>query len=134
MKALDTNVLIRFLVQDDPAQAQAASHYLRTHCTRDQPGFINRIVLCEIVWVLESAYGYSRAQIAEVIEKLLQTSQLTIDASEAAWIALAQYAKETVDFADALIATLNKQAGCRATVTFDKKAARLPEFELLRQP
>jgi len=57
MIGIDTNVLIRHLVQDDPGQSRAATHIMTKQCTRDDPGFINRIVLCEMVWVLESAYG-----------------------------------------------------------------------------
>jgi len=131
MKTLDTNVLVRYLVQDDATQAKAATSYIMKYCTRDQPAFINRIVLCEMVWVLESAYGYEKGQIAGVIERMLQTNQLTIENSEAVWQALALYKTVNADFSDALIGKLNKAEGYSKTATFDKKAGRLGEFELL---
>lgn len=131
MKALDTNVLVRYLVQDDAVQAHAASAYIAKYCTRSQPAFINRIVLCELVWVLESAYGYEKRQIGEVIEKMLQTSQFVVEDLEAAWLALEAYNTTNADFADALIGKINKAAGCSATATFDKKAGKLSEFELI---
>jgi predicted nucleic acid-binding protein len=79
MIGLDTNVLVRYLVQDDPGQSRKATQVIAKQCTRDDPGFINRIVLCELVWVLESAYGYSKDTIVAVLEKLLRTSQLKIE-------------------------------------------------------
>ena len=78
MIGLDTNVLVRYLVQDDPGQSRKATQVIAKRCTRDDPGFVNRIVLCELVWVLESAYGYSKDTIVAVLEKLLRTSQLKI--------------------------------------------------------
>ena len=81
MIGLDTNVLVRHLVQDDPAQSHAATQVITKRCTRDEPGFINRIVLCELVWVLESAYGYSKDTIVVVLDKILRTSQLKIESS-----------------------------------------------------
>ena len=74
MIGIDTNVLVRHLVQDDLSQSRAATQVITKQCTRDEPGFINRIVLCELVWVLESAYGYPKDTIAAVLEKLLRTS------------------------------------------------------------
>jgi predicted nucleic acid-binding protein len=69
MIGIDTNVLVRHLVQDDLRQARAATQVITQRCTRDDPGFINRIVLCELVWVLESAYGYPKVTIVAVLEK-----------------------------------------------------------------
>lgn len=76
---------IRHLVQDDPGQSRKAAQVIAKECTRDNPGFINRIVLCELVWVLESAYGYSKDTIVAVLEKLLRTSQLKIEDTQSAW-------------------------------------------------
>ena len=64
MIGLDTNILVRYLVEDDAKQASKAAHLIETRCTEDSPGFINRVVLCELVWVLESAYGYPLATVA----------------------------------------------------------------------
>lgn len=130
--ALDTNVLVRFLTQDDAKQATRAETFLKKHCSKEQPGFINRIVLCELVWVLERGYRYSRGQIVATLEKLLRTQQLRIENASAAWQALALYETTKVDFADALIGVLNHEQGYEKTVSFDHTAfTALVYFESL---
>jgi predicted nucleic-acid-binding protein len=131
MIGLDTNVLVRHLVQDDPTQSRKATQVITRQCTRDEPGFINRIVLCELVWVLESAYGYSKDTIVPVLEKLLRTSQLKIDDVQAAWTAFRMYQKGKADFADCLLGATNRIGGCEWTVTFDQPASRVEGFKLL---
>ncbi len=128
MIGLDTNVLVRYLVEDDAAQTSKAAQLIETRCTADTPGFVNRVVLCELVWVLESAYDYPRATVAAALESLLRTAELEVDAADAAWPALAVYRSSGVDFSDAFIGRLNRNAGCDATATFDKVAARLDDF------
>ncbi|TKS62518.1 MAG: hypothetical protein EWM73_02386 [Nitrospira sp.] len=131
MIGLDTNVLVRYLVQDDPGQSRKATQVIAKRCTRDAPGFVNRIVLCELVWVLESAYGYSKDTIVAVLEKLLRTSQLKIEDMQSAWIAFRMYQKGKADFADCLLGTTNRFGGCNETVTFDQAASKLEDFQLL---
>ena len=131
MIGLDTNVLVRHLVQDDPGQSRKATQVITKQCTRDDPGFINRIVLCELVWVLESAYGYSKDTIVTVLEKLLRTSQLKVEDVQAAWTAFRMYQKGKADFADCLLGTTNRLGGCDETVTFDQAASKLEGFRLL---
>ena len=80
MIGLDTNILVRYLVGDDPDQSQAAGQLIGSQCTQEKPGWINRIVVCELVWVLEGAYGYHRGQICEVLERLLRAAELEFDA------------------------------------------------------
>jgi len=128
MIGLDMNVLVRYLVQDDPGQSRKAMQVITKQCTRDDPGFINRIVLCELVWVLESAYGYSKDTIVAVLEKLLRTSQLKIEDVQAAWTAFRVYQKGKADFADCLLGTTNQLGGCDTTVTFDQAASKLEGF------
>jgi predicted nucleic-acid-binding protein len=132
VKGLDTNVLVRYLVQDDPKQAAHASRFIETACTKDRPCYIGQIVLCELAWVLESNYQQSRAEIAAVIEKLLQIGQLEVSAPEVVWRALDDYKKSNVDFPDHLLARVNESVGCSSTVTFDKKASKQPAFEFLK--
>ena len=79
MIGLDTNVLVRHLIQDEPRQSRVASACIENQCSREEPGFINRVVLCELVWVLESAYGFERARIAPVLESILQTAQFRVE-------------------------------------------------------
>ena len=131
MIGLDTNVLVRHLVQDDPGQSCKATQVITKQCTRDDPGFINRIVICELVWVLESAYGYSKDTIVAVLEKLLRTSQLKIEDVQAAWTAFRMYQKRKADFADCLLGTTNRLSGCDETVTFDQAASKLEGFQRL---
>ncbi len=128
MIGLDTNVLVRYLVEDDLEQAAKAADLIEQQCSEDEPGFVNRVVLCELVWVLESAYGYARATIAATIESLLRTAELEIDAVEAAWPALTAYRAGSADFSDALVGRTNRSAGCSGTATFDKGAASLEDF------
>ncbi len=131
MIGLDTNVLVRYLVQDDPGQSRKASQLISRECTRETPGFISRIALCELVWVLESAYGYSKETIAGVLEKVLRTSQFQVEDVQAAWTAFRLYRKGKADFADCLLGTVNHHHGCDRTVTFDQQAGRLEGFTLL---
>ena len=132
MRGLDTNVLVRYLVQDNPKQAAQASQFIETHCTEETPCFIGQIVLCELAWVLESNYHQSREQIASVIEQLLQVGQLEVMEPEVVWRTLDDYKHSNADFPDHLLARVNEAEGCESTVTFDKKAAKQPAFEILK--
>ncbi len=130
MKGLDSNVLVRYLAQDHPEQAAKATRFVSSECTIEDPCLVNRIVLCELVWVLETAYGYPRATVAAVLEQIFRTAQLRIERSNEAWAALSEY-RDGADFADALIALDNLRLGCEYTVTFDRKASRRKGFALL---
>ena len=132
MKGLDTNVLVRYLVQDDPRQAAVASRFIETQCSVDSPCFIGQIVLCELAWVLESNYGQSRTEIATIIEQLLQVGQLDVMEPDVAWRALEDYKKSNADFPDHLMARINESQGCESTLTFDKKASKQPLFQILK--
>ena len=130
MIGIDTNVLVRYLVQDDPEQAARATRFIVHGCSSDEPCLINRVVLCELVWVLEGAYRYGRGKVSEALEGILRTAQLKVEDHQEAWTALRQY-RAGSDFADALIAVVNQREGCEHTVTFDRKAARLAGFVAL---
>ena len=132
MIGLDTNVLVRYLVQDDPAQSKLATKFIEKNCTDSEPGIIGHIVLCELSWVLESNYQQSRDQIANVIEQILQVSQLAIPNTELIWRALSDYRDSNADFSDLLLSRINQASGCEYTLTFDKKAAKQDLFELLK--
>lgn len=131
MKGLDTNVLVRFLVKDDPDQAAQAVSFMRTACTAEDPCHVNRIVLCELEWVLESAYGYPRSTVADAIGRILRTSELLVEDADEAWAALRAYREYGADFSDCLLGQTNLGRGCESTATFDRRAGRMPEFELL---
>ncbi|MCF6301295.1 MAG: type II toxin-antitoxin system VapC family toxin [Proteobacteria bacterium] len=131
MIGLDTNVLIRFLTQDDPVQSKIATGFINSHCSDETPGFVCHIVLCELSWVLESNYQQSKETIIHVVEELLQISQLEIMDPETVWRALNDFKTSNADFADHLIAGSNLVSGCDKTVTFDKKAGFQPSFKQL---
>lgn len=131
MKGLDTNVLVRYLVEDDPNQAATAGRYIERHCQADEPCLISAIVLCELVWVLESAYDQPKHVIAGVVEKLLRTVQFAVEDAEFAWAALGDYRARGADFADCLIGRRNRAHGCEETATFDKALKGLSAFKLI---
>lgn len=132
MIGLDTNVVIRYLAQDDKKQSVVATYFIEKSLTSDLPGYINHITLCEIVWVLQRCYGVTKQQLREVIEGLLTTKQLIVENIEITWKALRAFDANNADFCDALIGQINIHSGCVRTVTFDKKAASLPGFDLLK--
>ena len=133
MYGLDTNILVRYLVQDDPEQSKLATQFIETRCTDEQPCHINHIVLCELCWVLESNYQLVRDDISNVIEQLLQVEQLDVIGIDSVWRALNDYKNSNADFSDHLIARIHQYNGCRTTMTFDKKAAHQTGFTLLRK-
>lgn len=124
MIGLDTNVLVRILTRDDPRQAAVARRYLRANVSAAEPAFVNRVVLVEIVWVLESAYEeYGRSEIAAVIEGILETAEFLVEDAVEMREALARYRAGT-DFADATLAATNAARGCAMTATFDRAASK----------
>jgi len=130
MIGIDTNVLVRYIVQDDPKQAATANHFLERSLSSAEPGWIAAIVLCELVWVLETAYGYARSPVATLLARLFEVDRFRVEAPSVAWRALEAY-RGGADFADALIALANQDAGCDHTVTFDRAATRLKSMRLL---
>lgn len=131
MKGIDTNVLARYILQDDEIQSHQATQFIEQECSPTTPAFINGIVLCELVWILETAYGYLKADIAQVLSHILRTRQFYIHQAEILWQALRGYEKDGLDFADHYIGQLNTHYECDYTLTFDKKAARLKHFKLI---
>jgi predicted nucleic-acid-binding protein len=129
---LDTNVVVRFIAQDDETQSPVATRFI-SRLSREQPGFISAVVLAEITWVLSRAYKASREDIAKAVEGLLRSAELIVENAEAAYRALAVYqASASAEFADALIAQTAALAGARETVSFDRKAAAEIGMRLLR--
>jgi len=128
---IDTNVLVRYLAQDDPKQSAVATRFIEGRLSAENPGFVSTITLCEIAWVLADSYGADRKRIRDAVEALLATKQLVIERSELVWKALRAWEGVPADFSDALIGQLAIAHGSEKTVTFDRTAAKLPGFELL---
>jgi len=122
MRGVDTNVLVRFLVRDDPEQARKARQFL-AGCSAEDPGLVNHIVLCELVWVLGSFYSYPREAIARALKEVVDAIQLSVPDRADVQLAIRQF-RNGADFADALIGIANLRLGCRDTVTFDRGAAK----------
>ena len=130
MIGIDTNILVRYLVQDDPAQALRATRIMEQCLSEDDPGFISLVTMAETAWVLDRAYGMSNVEIAHAIERLLQANTLALQNEQEVFTAMIALKTGAAGFSDALLGALGRWAGCAVTVTFDKKAARLKEFEL----
>ena len=131
MTGLDTNVLVRYLVQDDPEQSNAVARLFDTF-TAEAPGFISAVSTIELVWVLQSCYKAGSHDIQGVIEHLLRTRELLIERAELIWQSLRIFTKGNADFADCVIERCGQAAGCDHTVTFDQNAAKSAGMKLLR--
>jgi predicted nucleic-acid-binding protein len=133
MIGLDTNLLLRYLAQDDPIQSPVATEIIE-RLTREDPGFISTVAIVETAWVLERHYRYQDEQIARVLEQVLQADVLSVENEREVYAATYALKEGEGSFADALIAGLGAKAGCMHTLTFDRRASRLPEFELVPTP
>ena len=132
MIGLDTNVVVRYLAQDNARQAAIATRLIEGSLSADVRGFISIVTLAEIVWVMSSNYGASRASVAEIVEGLLTAPQLMMERADVLWRALKAYRESEADFSDAVIVELGSDAGCSKTVTFDRQAGAHPGFKALR--
>ena len=128
MIGLDTNVLVRLFVDDDPVQVRQAREFVAGRCSPENPAFVDRVALCEMVWVLSAGYGFGRAEIAGVIQKLLGSLDTVLEDADAVRAALQAFQTRNIDFADTLICEVNRMRGCETTATFDRKAAKLDGF------
>ncbi len=132
MKGIDTNVLARYLVQDEPAQSRLASQFVEKVSREGDTIFINLVVLCELVWVLQGAFKVEKEVLVDTLSKILIAKEFNVESPDIAKKALELFRTASVDFSDALIAAKNTALGCKKTVTFDQKAAKkLNAFELL---
>lgn len=123
MTGLDTNVLIRYIMQDDARQSALATRLIESLST-EAPGFVPLVVVVELAWVFDSNYGLDRKQIAEAFEALLRTKDIIVDRAETVWKAIHVFRAANADFADCLIERTATAAGCERTVTFDRAAAK----------
>lgn len=129
MIGLDTNILVRYLAEDDPVQSPKARDIFERRLTEKDPGFVSVVAMAETVWVLDRAYGLSSQEISAAIERMLQTDVLMVENEQEVFTAMVALRSGEGSFADALIGALDTRAGCTRTLTFDHKALRLPGFE-----
>jgi predicted nucleic-acid-binding protein len=130
MIGLDTNVLVRYIMQDDARQSAKATILIES-LTKELPGFITIISVVEIVWVLTSCYALNREQIASLLDRLLSTESLLVDRAEEIWRALRLFQSSKADFADCLIERIAFTAGCSHTATFDVRASKAAGMALI---
>jgi predicted nucleic-acid-binding protein len=128
MIALDTNVLVRYLVDDDPQQSRQAARLIERAVARDESLFISDMVFCETVWVLVSAYGLPRTEIADALGALLRARSLVFASTDRLASALEAYRRGKGDFADYLIREQAHAHGADAVATFDKALLKEPGF------
>jgi predicted nucleic-acid-binding protein len=127
---LDTNVLARFLLQDDRLQSPKADVIMGT-LTAEEPGWVGVATLLELVWVLGSKNRFSRIAIASVLDQILSREEIAIEQLDCVQNALLLFRKGNADFADCLIASSARAAGCSRTFTFDRKAALYAGMQLI---
>lgn len=131
MIGLDTNVLVRYIMQDDTKQSVKASKLIDA-LTPEAPGFLPLVAVVELSWVLSSSYGLKREQVAQAFDALLQTKEIVIECADQVRRALRTYAVTNADFADCLIERAASSAGCERTMTFDVAAAKLAGMTLIQ--
>jgi len=128
---IDSNVLVRYVVQDDPVQSPKAAQLIESILTEENPGFVSIVTLVETVWVLKRPLRLTDAKIAGVLRVILRIESLVVEHEREVFAAMILLAEGRSSFSDALIGKLASRAGCTHTLTFDKRASRLDGFELL---
>lgn len=130
MIGLDTNVIVRYIMQDDAKQSPKANALIET-LTPETPGFVSIVSIVELVWVLGSCYDLKREQVAQALDALLRTKEIVMDRADLVVKALRVFSGSTADFADCVIERMAEGAGCSKTVTFDVGASRLAGMTLI---
>jgi len=131
MIGIDTNILVRYLTQDDKVQSEQATKLIDKYAGKSGTIFINNIVICELIWVLERGYKYSKSQVLNVLKEILTTLEFSFDDHKILWTSIIDYEKADADFSDILIGKLNLLNACSQTYSFDVKAAKLSTFTMV---
>lgn len=128
MIGVDTNILARHVLQDDPIWSEAASRFLRDVCSPARPGYVNPVTLAELVWLLRQQPGYDRQKLVALIEALLADENLVVGSRSAVVAALDAFRQGPAGFADCLVAELDAEAGASPTYSIEKKALKHTRF------
>lgn len=131
MTGLDTNILVRYFTHDDARQTALAVRLVDEQLDPTHPGHVSLVTLAELVWLLRTGYGAERETVVGIVNRLLADARFVMQESSSVWAALDAYRNAPIDFGDALIAALNRDAGCLETLTFDRGAARISGVRLL---
>lgn len=130
MIGLDTNVLVRYIMQDDKQQSLAANGLIGGF-SPEEPGFISLVTVVELNWVLSKSFGLSDGDVARMLEGLLRSREMRVERAEEVWGALRDFRASRADLTNCLISRAGRTAGCETTMTFDRAAARLEGMTLL---
>ena len=130
MIGLDTNVLVRYVAQDDARQSPGATRLIES-LTVDAPGYVSIVSVVELVWVLSGCYASTKSEICEVLETLLRTKEIVVAHADTVWKALRLFKAGKADFADCLIERSANEAGCGYTATFDRDAVKHCGMQLI---
>ena len=131
MTGLDTNVLVRYLTDDDPVQSKRAADLIATATTKGERCFVSALVLCELAWVLRGAYDVSQSDLVLTLDRILGTTQFVVGDKDVIRQALEAFRTGKADFADYVIGALHADAGCARTVTFDRRLRSTAAFQVL---
>lgn len=131
MIAVDTNVLVRYITNDDNEQYILAEKLLDSYAGQERSIFINNIVLCELIWVLRRGYNYKKGQIIKTLKLLLASIEFEFENHELAFLAVIEYETTVADFSDILIGLINRNIGCSTTYSFDQNALKSKYFKKL---
>ena len=130
MIGLDTNILVRYIAQDDPIQSPKATALIE-NLSGDESGFISLVAIVELVWVMERCYAATKVEVIAILDKLLRVRELCVENADVVFNAVRSYARSNADFADCLIERSGHRANCKHTITFDAKAAKTAGMKLL---
>ena len=128
MIGLDTNILVRYIAQDDEQQSPRANEILENELSADHRGFIGSVVLVELCWTLKRLYQVNRQNLSVILERLLRAEELSFEHQDEVWAALQLFRSSNVEFADAFIGFVHKKYGCGINLTFDKAASQSDLF------
>lgn len=131
MIGLDTNVVVRYIMQDDPRQSAKATTLMES-LKVDRPGFVGVVSIVELYWVLTSCYDLTNDQVRQALDILLRTREIVVDRADEVLRALKVFETGKADFADCLIERMAASAGCEQTMTFDSGAAKHAGMTLIR--
>jgi predicted nucleic-acid-binding protein len=123
MIGLDSNVLVRYIAQDDPVQSPKATRLIES-LSADDPGYVSLVSVVELVWVLMRCYSSSTSEICVVLGTLLRTKEIIVANADVVWKAVRLFKANNADFADCLIERSASDAGCGYTATFDQGAVK----------
>jgi predicted nucleic-acid-binding protein len=130
MKALDTNILARYLRDDDPAQSRRAAQFVQAAVRSGEPLYVNHVVLCELTWILTAVYKHPKEAVAKLLDIILLTGQFRLEDKSSIEAALEDYRNSKADFADCLIGRRNRAMGCETTLSFDRNLRGVGTFEV----